>query len=57
MPPGLFLWPAWLVWTDRQAAAGRRLEGDRRARKAFRYSLSYLALLFIALAVDHMVLG
>jgi protoheme IX farnesyltransferase len=54
---GIFLWHAWLVWTDRQDAAGRSLEGDRRARKAFRYSLSYLALLFIALAVDHMVLG
>ncbi|MBX9698490.1 MAG: heme o synthase [Acetobacteraceae bacterium] len=52
-----FLWHAWAVWTDEQDAAGRSLTGDRPARRAFRYSLSYLALLFVALAADRMILG
>jgi len=52
-----FLWHAWAVWTDRQDAAGRSLSGDRPARRAFRYSLSYLALLFLALAVDRLAFG
>jgi protoheme IX farnesyltransferase len=44
------------VWRDAQDAAGRSLTNDAPARKAFRYSLSYLALLFIALAADGMIL-
>ncbi|MFC7475372.1 heme o synthase [Dankookia sp. GCM10030260] len=52
-----FLRHAVLVFRDRQDAAGRSLTGDAPARKAFRYSLSYLGLLFIALAVDRMILG
>ncbi len=54
---GVFLWHSWQIWTDRQDAAGRSLDGDKRARRAFRYSLSYLALLFIALAADHIIGG
>ena len=45
-----------LVFRDRQDEAGRSLTGDAPARKAFRYSLCYLGLLFIALAVDRMIL-
>ncbi len=43
------------VWTltEPQDESGRSLRGDRAARKTFRYSLSYLALLFGAVAVDH----
>jgi heme o synthase len=52
-----FLRHSILVWRDRQDAAGRSLTGDAPAKKAFRYSLSYLALLFAALAIDHMLLG
>lgn len=52
-----FLRHAWAVWTDDQDPAGRSRTGDRPARRAFRYSLSYLALLFVALAVDRMILG
>ncbi|NOG72767.1 heme o synthase [Roseicella sp. DB1501] len=52
-----FLRHALAVWRDRQDAAGRSLTGDAPARKAFRYSLSYLGLLFIALAADRMLLG
>ena len=45
------------LWTlfEPQDEAGRSLRGDRAARKTFRYSLSYLALLFGAVAVDHFV--
>lgn len=52
-----FLRHAWAVWTDRQDGAGRSLSGDRPARRAFRFSLSYLALLFVALAADRLLLG
>ncbi len=45
------------MWTllERQDETGRSLRGDLAARKTFRYSLSYLALLFGAVAVDHFV--
>ncbi|GAC1342896.1 MAG: heme o synthase [Acetobacteraceae bacterium] len=43
------------VLFDKQAADGRSLTGDRPARFAFRYSLAYLFLVFLALAVDHWV--
>ena len=45
------------LWTllEAQDATGRSLRGDLAARKTFRYSLSYLALLFGAVAVDHFV--
>ncbi len=52
-----FLRHAIAVYRDRQDETGRSLTEDRPARKAFRYSLLYLALLFIALAVDKAVLG
>ncbi len=45
------------LWTllEAQDEVGRSLRGDLAARKTFRYSLSYLALLFGAVAVDHFV--
>ncbi|MBK1660493.1 heme o synthase [Paracraurococcus ruber] len=52
-----FLRQSIAVYRDAQDAAGRSLTKDAPARKAFRYSLSYLGLLFIALAVDRMILG
>ncbi|WP_043362447.1 heme o synthase [Belnapia sp. F-4-1] len=52
-----FLRHAIAVWRDEQDEAGRSLTGDRPAKKAFRYSLLYLALLFVALAADKAVLG
>jgi protoheme IX farnesyltransferase len=44
---GVFLWLAWLV---------RRETTPARARRLFSFSLAYLALLFVAMAVDPLVL-
>jgi protoheme IX farnesyltransferase len=46
---------AWLVLVDRQDGTGRSVTGDAPARRTFRYSLLYLALLFTALGVDRLV--
>ncbi len=45
----------WRVLRDRQDAAGLSLSRDAPAKAAFRYSLLYLFVLFLALAVDHFV--
>ena len=50
-----FLGSAGLVLMDKQDGAGVSFTEDRPARQAFRYSLVYLFLLFMALAVDHLV--
>ena len=50
-----FLACAWRVLRDRQDAAGVSLTGDAPARICFRYSLLYLAVLFVAVAVDGLV--
>jgi protoheme IX farnesyltransferase len=47
-----FLVAALRVLMDRQDASGVSQTGDKPARAAFRYSLVYLALLFMAVAVD-----
>ena len=52
-----FLRQSVAVFRDRQDPAGRSLTNDVPAKKAFRYSLLYLALLFVALAVDKALLG
>ncbi|MBL6076416.1 protoheme IX farnesyltransferase [Belnapia sp. T18] len=52
-----FLRHAVAVWRDEQDEGGRSLTGDKPAKKAFRYSLLYLALLFVALAADKALLG
>ena len=50
-----FLLSAIWVMLDRQDADGRSLTGDRPARFAFRVSLVYLAVLFLAVAIDHLL--
>jgi len=51
-----FLYYATTVWRDQQDATGRSLTNDAPARRTFRFSLLYLALLFAALAAEHLVL-
>jgi protoheme IX farnesyltransferase len=51
----MFIWYAWLVLTDRQDAAGKSLTKDAPAKKAFRFSILYLFILFGACAVDRFV--
>jgi len=43
------------VLTEKQDAAGKSLRGDRAARRTFRFSLLYLAVLFTALGIDRLV--
>ncbi len=50
-----FLLMSWRVLRDRQDGLGRSLSGDAPARAAFRFSLAYLAVLFLAVAVDRFV--
>ena len=50
-----FLFFSFRVLRDRQDETGQSLSGDKPARRAFRFSLVYLALLFAAVAVDHFV--
>ncbi len=50
-----FLLCALRVLRDRQDATGTSLSGDRPARQAFRYSLLYLALLFVAVCADRLL--
>jgi protoheme IX farnesyltransferase len=51
----LFLKHAYSVITDRQDATGNSLTRDAPAKAAFKYSISYLFVLFGALAVDRLV--
>ena len=50
-----FIVSAIRVLLDKQDAAGVSLTNDAPARAAFRFSLAYLAILFLAVAVDHYV--
>ena len=52
---GGFLISSVRVLWDRQDDEGRSLTGDKPARQTFRYSLAYLFILFLALAIDHLV--
>jgi protoheme IX farnesyltransferase len=52
----VFLYYAITVWRDPQDATGRSLTKDMPARRTFRFSLLYLALVFAALAAEHLVL-
>ena len=47
-----FLAIAWRVLRDRQDARGVSLTGDAPARAAFKFSILYLFVLFLAVAVD-----
>lgn len=51
-----FLTSSWRVLQDLQDTAGRSLTKDGPARRTFRYSLGYLFILFLALALDHLIL-
>ncbi len=48
---------AWCVLRDRSDAAGVSLTDDKPAKLTFRYSLAYLALIFVAVAADKLVRG
>ena len=50
----MFLLRVYGVMTDRQDAAGVSLTGDAPAKRAFKYSVLYLFVLFAALAVDRL---
>ncbi len=50
-----FLLCAWRVLRDRQDATGVSLTDDKPARQAFRFSLLYLAALFLAVCADRAV--
>ncbi len=50
-----FLYGAVRMMTEAQDVTGRSLVKDKAARWTFRYSLVYLFVLFLALAVDHAV--
>jgi protoheme IX farnesyltransferase len=52
----VFLLRVYGVVTDRQDATGVSLTGDAPAKRAFKYSVLYLFVLFGALAVDRLVL-
>lgn len=43
------------VWREAQDPTGRSLDNDAAAKRCFRYSLGYLAAIFGALAIDHLV--
>lgn len=45
----------WGVYTDRQDATGVSLNNDQPARRAFKFSLLYLFVLFAAMAVDRLI--
>ena len=51
----LFIYGAVRVVTDWQDETGRSLTKDMPAKWTFKYSLLYLFLLFLALAIDHLV--
>ncbi len=50
-----FVVQGWRVLRDRQDEAGVSLTDDGPAKAAFRYSLTYLAVLFTALVIDRLV--
>ncbi len=52
-----FIALSWRVLHDCQDAAGNSLTDDRPARLNFRYSLAYLAAIFVAIAADKIARG
>lgn len=50
-----FIGSVWRVLRDEQDVDGRSLTADAPAKRAFRYSILYLFVLFGAMAVDHWV--
>lgn len=53
----MFLRHAFAVLRDAQDESGRSLTGDAPAKACFRFSLTYLAALFAALAIDRLMLA
>ena len=51
----VFLACAWRVLRDRQDATGVSLTRDKPARQTFRFSLLYLAVLFLAVIIDRLI--
>ena len=49
-----FIGCSWRVLRDRQDAAGASLTNDAPARAAFKFSIAYLFILFVAVAVDRL---
>ena len=47
----LFLWRAWVLWKQGTAPEG----STQQAIRLYRYSITYLTLLFVAVAVDTLV--
>ncbi|WP_439599183.1 heme o synthase [Falsiroseomonas sp.] len=54
---GGFLYHAIRTWREKQDETGRSLVNDLAARRTFAFSLTYLFILFGALALDRLVLG
>ena len=52
-----FLRHAWRVWREAQDGTGRSLLNDVAAKKCFKYSISYLFILFGMLVLDHLILS
>lgn len=50
-----FLYCCWGVYADQQDAAGKSLSKDKPARRAFKFSILYLFILFLAVAVDRLI--
>ncbi len=53
----VFVGFSWTVLRDGQDPSGNSVTGDKPARRTFRYSLAYLAAIFVAVAADKMVRG
>jgi len=51
----VFVGLALTVLREKQDGRGKSLAGDRAARRTFRFSLLYLAVLFLALGIDRLV--
>jgi heme o synthase len=50
---GIFLWRAWVLWQQKASPEGALAQSIR----LYKYSISYLTLLFAAVAVDALIVG
>jgi protoheme IX farnesyltransferase len=50
---GIFLWRAWVLWEQKASPEGALAQSIR----LYKYSISYLTLLFAAVAVDALIVG
>jgi heme O synthase-like polyprenyltransferase len=49
----IFLWRAWVLWQQKASPEGSLTQSIR----LYKYSISYLTLLFAAVAVDALIVG